>query len=58
MTEGQPATTAARVDFNVADVDSLIPLLVEAGGEVVSPPNDSPWGSPSVSEGLLTAGGW
>ena len=44
LPEGQPPTSAARVGFTVDDVDSLIPLLTEAGATLVSAPKSSPWG--------------
>jgi catechol 2,3-dioxygenase-like lactoylglutathione lyase family enzyme len=48
----QPPTSAARVGFIVDSVDRLLPLLAEAGGSVISPPKDSPWGRRAVVRDL------
>lgn len=50
--DGQTSTTAARVGFIVEDVDSLVQLLAEVGGPVVSTPRDSAWGRRAVVRDL------
>ena len=42
------ATTAVRLGFGVANVDAAITNLLHAGGRLVSPPKDSPWGRRAV----------
>jgi lactoylglutathione lyase len=41
-------TTGTRIGFNVDSVDELIPLLTQAGAQIVSPPSDSEWGRRAV----------
>jgi hypothetical protein len=45
-------TTSARIGFSVADVDSVVELLVDVGGEIVSAPRDSEWGRRAVMKDL------
>ncbi len=53
LADGQPPTAAARVGFEVEDVDSLVLLLItEAGATLVSEPRDSPWGRRAVVRDL------
>ena len=44
---GSP-TTGARIGFSVDDVDSVVEMLQEAGGTIVSDPHDSEWGRRAV----------
>lgn len=48
QTEPASSTTATRIGFRVADVDALIPILVDRGGRVDSAAKDSPWGRRAV----------
>ena len=48
QTEPASSTTATRIGFRVADVDTLIPILVDLGGRVDSAAKDSPWGRRAV----------
>jgi predicted enzyme related to lactoylglutathione lyase len=43
-----PSTTGARIGFSVDDVDSVVEMLQEAGGTLVSNPHDSEWGRRAV----------
>lgn len=43
-----PPTIGTRIGFSVDDVDSIVPLLVEIGAELVSPVSDSQWGRRAV----------
>lgn len=52
LSEGQSASTSVRVGFNVDDVDSLIPLLVQVGAVVVSSPRDCEWGRKALVRDL------
>lgn len=45
-------TASARIGFSVADVDSVVRLLEEAGGKVISPPKNSEWGRRAVMKDL------
>lgn len=47
-----PPTTSTRIGFRVDSVDGIVPLLVEVGAEVVSPPFDSEWGRRAVVKDL------
>lgn len=49
---GRPPTTSVRIGFRVASVDDLMPLVQDAGGEVVSSPRDSAWGRRAVVKDL------
>ena len=42
------ATTAVRLGFSVRDVEEAVGKLVKAGGRVVAPAKDSPWGRRAV----------
>jgi lactoylglutathione lyase len=52
ITPKSTATTGTRIGFNVDSVDQLLPLLIEAGAEVVSPPADSEWGRRAIVRDL------
>ena len=41
-------TTGTRIGFSVDDVDSIVRLLMDAGGTVVTHPRDSEWGRRAV----------
>lgn len=45
---GQPPTTDVRLGFQVDSVDGLLPMLVDAGGVVVSAPSDVDGGRRAV----------
>ena len=47
-TDSSSSTTATRLGFKVADLDALLPLLVEKGGRIASPAKDSSWGRRAV----------
>ena len=47
-TDSTLTTTATRIGFKVADLDALLPMLVERGGRIASPAKDSPWGRRAV----------
>jgi uncharacterized glyoxalase superfamily protein PhnB len=49
--EQQP-TTSTRIGFSVDDVDTVIRLLEEVGGKVISTPKDSEWGRRAVIKDL------
>lgn len=49
--EQQP-TTSTRIGFSVDDVDSVIRLLEEVGGKVISTPKASEWGRRAVIKDL------
>lgn len=50
---GSAASTAStRIGFSVDDVDAVIELLVEVGGELVLGPKDSEWGRRAVMKDL------
>ena len=51
-TSNLASTTSTRIGFNVDSVDSLIPLLLQAGAQIVSPPTDSEWGRRAVVKDL------
>jgi predicted enzyme related to lactoylglutathione lyase len=42
------ATVKTRIGFSVDSISVLVPSLQEAGGTVVSDPQDSPWGLRAV----------
>ena len=44
----QPPTTGTRLGFRVDSVDRLVPLLLQAGGSVVSSPGDVEGGRQAV----------
>jgi lactoylglutathione lyase len=46
--EGDLPTTSARIGFGVPSVDEAYVALLEAGGQPMSPPKDSPWGRRAV----------
>ncbi len=52
LSQSQPATTSTRVGFGVPSVDDLVPRLRSLGAEVVSGPQDSPWGRRAVVKDL------
>jgi catechol 2,3-dioxygenase-like lactoylglutathione lyase family enzyme len=52
LTQAQTPTTSTRVGFRVSSVDELLPKLRSLGTEVVSPPQDSPWGRRAVVKDL------
>jgi len=41
-------TTAVRLGFRVANVDDAVVNLLKAGGSLVAPAKDSPWGRRAV----------
>lgn len=43
-----PPTTGTRIGFSVDDVDSIVELLSDAGGALVTHPHDSEWGRRAV----------
>ncbi len=45
---GSPATIGTRIGFAVADVDETVKLLLSAGGLLVAPAKESPWGLRAV----------
>ena len=45
-------TTSVRVGFRVDSVDEIVPMLVEEGAVVISPPADSEWGRRAVVKDL------
>ncbi|HVV99819.1 MAG TPA: VOC family protein, partial [Planctomycetaceae bacterium] len=45
-------TTGVRIGFSVDSVDELVPLVREAGAEVVQGPHDSAWGRRAVVRDL------
>jgi catechol 2,3-dioxygenase-like lactoylglutathione lyase family enzyme len=47
-----PVATGVRIGFRVDSVDELVPLVSEAGAEVVSGPHDSEWGRRAVVRDL------
>ena len=47
-----PPTIGTRIGFSVDDVDSVLPLLVAIGAEVISPVADSEWGRRAVVKDL------
>jgi catechol 2,3-dioxygenase-like lactoylglutathione lyase family enzyme len=47
-----PATVGTRIGFSVDDVDSIVPMLVAIGAEVISPVADSEWGRRAVVRDL------
>lgn len=44
----QQSTSWTRIGFTVADVDSLVDTLTQAGAKLVSSPQDSEWGRRAV----------
>lgn len=42
------STKGLRIGFGVMDTKATISKLVKAGGEIISPPKDSPWGIRAV----------
>jgi lactoylglutathione lyase len=42
------STAGARIGFEVDDVVEMVTRLTAAGGTIVSPPKDSPWGLRAV----------
>lgn len=43
-----PPKASARIGFAVPSVDDAYTALLNAGGQSVSPPKDSPWGRRAV----------
>jgi len=52
LAAGQSLTSATRLGFQVDSVDGLVPLLIQAGGSLVSGPRDVPGGRRAVVEDL------
>ncbi len=52
LLEEQSPTTAMRLGFQLDHIDSVLPLLTEIGGTMISPPRDSPWGRRAVLRDL------
>lgn len=50
--QNHPPTNGIRIGFSVDDVDSVLPLLIAVGGEIISPAADSPWGRRAVVKDL------
>lgn len=46
------STTGTRIGFRVASVDEAVAALELAGGRIVSPAKDSPWGRRAVLDDL------
>jgi lactoylglutathione lyase len=46
--DSDSTTTATRLGFKVADLDTVLPTLVELGESIASPAKDSPWGRRAV----------
>lgn len=51
-TEKSGPTTGTRIGFIVPSVDDLMPLVVEQGAKVLTPPTDSEWGRRAVIKDL------
>ena len=51
-TEKSRPTVGTRVGFAVDSVDQIVPLLVEVGASVLTPPCDSEWGRRAVIKDL------
>ena len=47
-----PPTIGTRIGFSVDDVDSIVPMLVAIGAELISPAADSEWGRRAVVKDL------
>lgn len=47
-----PPTIGTRIGFSVDDVDSIVPMLLKIGAELVSPVADSEWGRRAVVKDL------
>ena len=45
-------SAGTRIGFRVASVDEAAAALEKAGGRIVSPPKDSPWGRRAVLDDL------
>lgn len=45
-------TTSTRIGFSVDDVDSIVEMLTDVGGELLSGPADSEWGRRAVMKDL------
>lgn len=43
-----PSTIGTRIGFSVDDVDSIVPMLVNIGAVLISPPADSEWGRRAI----------
>ena len=43
-----PPTVATRIGFRVGDISTALASAVNLGGEIISPPKDSPWGRRAV----------
>lgn len=50
--DSQPSTFAVRFGFRISSLDQHFQLLVDAGGQLVSSPNDSEWGKRAVLKDL------
>jgi predicted enzyme related to lactoylglutathione lyase len=49
---GRGPTTGVRLGFRVRDLAAVVRALPEAGGSIISPPQDSPWGLRAVAADL------
>ena len=47
-----PPTVGTRIGFSVDDVDSIVPMLVAVGAELISPVSESEWGRRAVVKDL------
>ena len=47
-----PPTYGTRIGFSVDDVDSIVPMLIAVGAELISPAADSEWGRRAVVKDL------
>ena len=47
-----PSTHGTRIGFSVDDVDSIVPMLIAVGAELISPAADSEWGRRAVVKDL------
>jgi predicted enzyme related to lactoylglutathione lyase len=43
------ATTGVRLGFRVRDLAAVVRVVPEAGGSIISPPQESPWGLRAVA---------
>ena len=48
----QPPTHGTRIGFSVDDVDSIVPILIAVGAELISSAADSEWGRRAVVKDL------
>ena len=52
MSQRSGPTTGTRIGFEVDSVDTLLPVLTEAGAQILTPPTDSEWGRRAVVRDL------